>query len=462
MSLRKGSSVAFFLFVILSLSGRVRAASPAEEAARHFEKAIGHADAREFDAAVVEFQRAYELSPHYSVHYNIALALIAAGRSLAAVQAFERYLAEGGAEVSASRRAQVEAMLESERAKLGRLVLGIEPKDARVSVDGKAVKVPDAGLELEPGDHSVLVQAPGHVERALSVTLRARETATVMVALTPHLTRRIELGCALPDVTLKFDGQPIGQTGDGARAVSFVLPRDSRELRLERTGYLDQVVSLTETDGELALACALTALPASRTARLTLRVSEAGSSVLVDGESFRGGPLVFGRHRVIVQRPGFLPFSRTVALDGGRTLVLDVGLTPTATFRAQYEKHAWTRRRIAYGLGVAGLGVAAGALATVLYSNHLYGEWQDEQARLPPVGAPTTPAEDTAQAENDELQNRILRLDRVSIGLAVAGTALVGSAVWLYLDGDDPERYRRGGRVAVGVSGTTLGLRAGF
>jgi hypothetical protein len=451
-----------FCAVLVAWSVQARAEDPAEAAARHFERAIQHADAQEYDAALIEFRKAYELSPHYSVNYNIGLASVSAGRPLAAVQAFERYLAEGGTEIPEERRAHVTALIDGERAKLARLVIDLQPKEAEVSIDGALVNVTEAGLELDPGPHTLAVRAPGRVERSVSVNVRPGEVTKVVIALTDLPQRQLELRCELPDVSVELDGRAVAQTGDAAKPVTFAVPSDARALTLTRPGYGEQLVPLAGAGADRAIACRLAALPDSRTARLTLSRSDAGEAVWLDGLPFRGGAVAPGRHRVLVQRQGFVSSSRSVTLQAGRELWLDVELLPTPEYRAEYERRAWAQRRLAYGLGIGGLGVAAGALATVLYSNHLYGEWQDEQASLPPAGAPATPEEGIRQTENDEREDTVETLDRVALGLGVASTLLLGTAVFLYLDGDDPDRYRSSGRVGVGLRGSSLTLHAEF
>ncbi|HEY3498521.1 MAG TPA: PEGA domain-containing protein [Polyangiaceae bacterium] len=450
------------VFVSLALSARARAEAGADDAARHFERAIAHADAQEFDQALVEFRKAYELSPHYSVQYNIGLAAAAAGRTLAAVEAFERYLADGGAEVPGERHAHVTALLRAERAKLAQLALELEPETAVVLLDGKPASLPEGGLVLEPGKHALVVRAPGYLERSLSLELRAGETSKVVVALTRLGSRKLELACAVPDVEVRLDGTAVGGTADARQHVSIDVPEGAGVLELRRAGYRTQEIQLASITDRRPK-CSMEPLAPARTAELALRVSEAGSTVLLDGQPFRGERLVAGRHGVLVQRRGFQPFSRTISVAAGQKLGLDIELAPTAAYRAEYERRARTQRLGAYVLGIAGLGVGVGALATRLYSNHLYGEWESERDRLPPAGAPgTSPEDETAQIENDARQERIQTLDRVALGLGITSAVVVGAGVVLYLHGDDPDRYKKSGRIGVTLRGSTVAVSAGF
>lgn len=99
--------IALSLAALLAGSGVARAEPPSDsaktEAATHFARALGLVDKRRLQEAVVEFQRAYALRPHYSVLYNIAVAYIGLGKPVEAVDALERTLTEGSSEISPAR-----------------------------------------------------------------------------------------------------------------------------------------------------------------------------------------------------------------------------------------------------------------------------------------------------------------------------------------------------------------------
>jgi len=108
------SSFAALLAAVLLLGAApARAQSDAErtEARAHFDAGVAFAKASAYEAALGEFERAYELVPHYGVLYNIAQAQLALGRTAPARASFERYLREAGNVISAARRAEVESLL---------------------------------------------------------------------------------------------------------------------------------------------------------------------------------------------------------------------------------------------------------------------------------------------------------------------------------------------------------------
>jgi tetratricopeptide (TPR) repeat protein len=84
----------------------------------HFAKGVALAKAHDYAQALNEFQQAYAAVPHFSVLYNIGQARLALGESAEAISVLQRYLDEGGTQIDAKRRAEVEATLQRERARL--------------------------------------------------------------------------------------------------------------------------------------------------------------------------------------------------------------------------------------------------------------------------------------------------------------------------------------------------------
>src|SRR5690606_8695987 len=77
-------------------------ASNTEEARRHFDTATAAFDGGDYPGAVQGFQRAFELTHHPDILYNIYSAAERAGQLPLALRSLERYLAEG--EVEPERR----------------------------------------------------------------------------------------------------------------------------------------------------------------------------------------------------------------------------------------------------------------------------------------------------------------------------------------------------------------------
>lgn len=108
---------------------------------------------RNFEGALAEFQRSYELSGMPGLLYNLARTYQALGRYPEAARSIERYLHEESS-LPPERRAEVEQMLAETRSFIARIDLRIEPADARVAVtlDGDQIDDPSRaeGLAVAP------------------------------------------------------------------------------------------------------------------------------------------------------------------------------------------------------------------------------------------------------------------------------------------------------------------------
>src|SRR5690606_6225942 len=92
-------------FVLLALPTR---ASADEAAARaHFRRGVELYDAKRFEAALIEFQTAYEKQPSATIKQNIALTLKALERPADAASAFDEALEEDRGTLSPERRAAI-------------------------------------------------------------------------------------------------------------------------------------------------------------------------------------------------------------------------------------------------------------------------------------------------------------------------------------------------------------------
>lgn len=150
------------------------------EAAARFERGLELYNDGALDAALAEFERAYELTLDYRVLYNIGHVQTQRHRYVEAIEAFERYLK--GQDVTESRRAQVLAELDKLRGRTGRLSLDSNVSGAAVFVNGVSVghlPLTDP-IPVNPGVCEVRLEKPGYQP--------ARETLTIAGGDTPRLT----------------------------------------------------------------------------------------------------------------------------------------------------------------------------------------------------------------------------------------------------------------------------------
>jgi tetratricopeptide (TPR) repeat protein len=114
-------------------------ASEKEEARKHYDRAIELVDDGQLEGAIVEFQRSYDLTHHFAVLYNIGQVFVSLAKPVEAVDAYQRYLADGGKKILAARRAEVEKEIARQRARIATLEIRGLPEGAMVRLDGKEI-----------------------------------------------------------------------------------------------------------------------------------------------------------------------------------------------------------------------------------------------------------------------------------------------------------------------------------
>jgi tetratricopeptide (TPR) repeat protein len=149
-----------FAFAAL-LTSTHASAEPAEartEARSHFDQGVVLARQHAYAEALGEFERAYQIFPHYSVQYNIGQALIALGRPTEAIAALTRYVEEGGANIEPRRRQEVDTAIAGELAKTGSIEVTVDTAGASILIDDKpSGRSPLAApVRVDSGTHRVL------------------------------------------------------------------------------------------------------------------------------------------------------------------------------------------------------------------------------------------------------------------------------------------------------------------
>jgi hypothetical protein len=212
---RKLSIGAWVVAVAVAAGARPAvAAAPASnkaEARRHFQVGVSEAQAGAYREAVIEFTRAYELSPNFAVLYNLGMAQAALGDAAAAMTTFDRYLAEGGKAVPADRRAKVTGELKGLAPRTGSIVARVSPEAAKLTLDGAAVERAAAGqgVRVNVGVHKLAASADGYLPGEQAVTVASGDTATVTLALAAVPAPRQEPAAPPPVVELPPAPLPI-------------------------------------------------------------------------------------------------------------------------------------------------------------------------------------------------------------------------------------------------------------
>lgn len=205
-------------------------------------------------------------------------------------------------------------------------ILKVEvPSQATVSIDGAEVGAAPGEFELEPGAHTVVINAPRYREFSTEVTI---EGAGATQTLSPELIP----AWAVVSVTTEPAGAELFVAGEsrGITPLQTEVLEGSHPVELRLAGFSPWTTDLRVTANEpQAIGPVRLGLPDGR---LVVRSSPAGASVTVGG-AYRGQtPLEIDvrpdlAQAVVLARPGYEPVERSVTVRPGARQVLDLALT---------------------------------------------------------------------------------------------------------------------------------------
>jgi len=233
-----------FLVVVLGALAAPQAAwsGEKEEARKHYDRAVELVDDGQLEGAIVEFQRSYDLTHHFAVLYNIGQVFVSLARPVDAVDAYERYLADGGKKVPAARRAEVEKEIVRQKARIATLEIRALPQGASLRLDGNEIgKAPIyAPVRVGVGKHTITASAEGYDSAERDVIVAGEDHKVVELALIRRVVESPSVAQAAPmqpvTVTVVAPAQP--PPGPGVAAEPSARPMSNVRLLGILTGVI--------------------------------------------------------------------------------------------------------------------------------------------------------------------------------------------------------------------------------
>jgi PEGA domain-containing protein len=189
----------------LVTAGPARADAPAtpapvehREADKHFEHGVALYMEADYRAALVEFLRAYELSPNVVVLFNVGETQYQLRDYASALATFERYLAESSP--TDGHRLLVENNVRELRTRVGRLTISSSPLGAEVSIDDRVIgRTPfEKPVIVGIGRLSVRAYLANHLPVTRTVDVAAEDNLAVNFDLPPAGTARTDVAPLVP------------------------------------------------------------------------------------------------------------------------------------------------------------------------------------------------------------------------------------------------------------------------
>ena len=144
-----------------------------EDAMPHFSKGVELYDENDFAGALVEFKRAYELAADYHVLFNIAQAAYQVQNYASALDAFQRYLTDGGAAVAKDRKQFCEKEITKLKGRVAKVEVVVNVAGATVAVDDEVVGTTplSSALTVSQGKRKITVSLKGHAPETRTLEL---------------------------------------------------------------------------------------------------------------------------------------------------------------------------------------------------------------------------------------------------------------------------------------------------
>ncbi len=183
---------------ILALAGALALTAPAlpcmaqqpapskeqvKEAGTRFKKGLDLFKDGDYQAALIEFRRAYELAPNYNVLYNIGQVYFQLQDYPNALTALQRYIAEGGKNIPSSRHADVDKDIEKLLARVANFNIVTNVVDADITIDDVSVgKSPlTKSIMVSAGKHKITASKAGFTSTTKVVEIASSETQNVPI-----------------------------------------------------------------------------------------------------------------------------------------------------------------------------------------------------------------------------------------------------------------------------------------
>jgi tetratricopeptide (TPR) repeat protein len=175
-----------------------------EQARKHFGQGLKLYKDGDFDAALVQFERAYAVKPNFKVLYNIAQCYFELHQYVEARDTLTRYLKDGEGAIEPERKSAVESDLNELQRRIARVRLSVNAAGASVYVDGKKVGVTPlaAAIDVNEGQRTIsvetidrgskqrVVRVAGGEEQAVDLDFEASATVPPVAGTSPKTPRR--------------------------------------------------------------------------------------------------------------------------------------------------------------------------------------------------------------------------------------------------------------------------------
>ncbi len=173
-----------------------------EQARKHYDLGLIYFEEGHYDAALQEFERAYELAPTYKILYNMGRIQREQKNYAAALRSYTRYLREGGSNIAPERRAEIHQELAVLKPRVAEITVKVNVDGANVYADDIpvcAATIESSCVGVSPlrqplmvnsGRHKITATKKGYLPQTAIVSVVGSDTTEVRLDL-PSLEVKI-------------------------------------------------------------------------------------------------------------------------------------------------------------------------------------------------------------------------------------------------------------------------------
>ncbi|MFO0653151.1 MAG: PEGA domain-containing protein [Polyangiales bacterium] len=413
------------LAALLTTSAAIAQTQPAPspaavaEARERFQRGVALSQEHNYNAAMVEFQRAYELTRNAAVLFNISATHELTGHFVEALDAMLDYERNAPRDQVTARRAEIDATLARLRGRIGTVVIRFEADGLDVRVDNLQRSVGEArtGIRVAAGRHRIALSAPHFSAREEEIDVAGGSTVVLSEPLVPERAF-MAVDCNVAGAEILIDGHTVANTPTTS---PLPVPEGTHHVMIRRPGFTTYETDVNTVGAGARVRAQLAwadPMPRDVASRVVVRSSEPDSVAYLGDRrvSLDGTDLVPpGHHTLRVEHTDFLPETQEIDLATGRENTVPVFLQPTPAFRESY--FAGRRRTLITGGVVTGLGalvIGAGAAGFVLFN----GSYSDLDAQVTrqdaAIASRATPTDDQLRALGCTPVTRVTNFDALT------------------------------------------------
>jgi hypothetical protein len=331
---RYRSSIALVLTVILSApSGFAAPKAPKPKTVREelpdaarkdWDAARDLLDTSDFAGALVEYQRAYDLSKNPRVLYNVAVCQKNLRHYARAEATFKQELTEGAGKISAQEEADVKAAIQALDPFVSTVDVTANETGATLLIDGEAAgQSPfDKPVPIDVGPHEIRLHKDGFVDAVQTLTIAGGTPAKAALNIDPAVKKATVsvTVTGAPGASVLIDGIDMGQAPFKGEVVAG---RHTFEARAP--GYVT-ARQTTDVLYKEPLNLALDLSAERHVGRVRIEATPVESTIEIDGKVVGSGvwegALPSGGHQLVVKKHGYQPYTSevTVSDDQSREL----------------------------------------------------------------------------------------------------------------------------------------------